>query len=436
MRTLASLLILSFLSACSYSTGGDNNDNRYSCSNSDQKRFVRDATLDWFLWNDLLPDKVKIGDYDSPAELLASLIQVQPLDNYSYIGSAAADAAFFGAGQYLGFGFSLRQVAAGDVRLTRVFASSPVAVAGFARGQRIVALDGRSIAEIEAAEGIAAAMSAATISFTLRETDGVTEFTASVSEDVVTINPVPQWRLIPTAGGPPIGYLELSAFINTADSMLDTVFADFRANNVTDVIVDLRYNGGGLVNTAGLFGDLLGGVIAENLTFSRTLFNADRSVEYDSEELFARLANSISLSRLVVIATPSTASASELLTNSMMSHVDVAIVGDRTFGKPVGQVGFEFCGSILRLTAFQTVNADGLGDYFGGLPADCLAVDDLDLPLGDAADPNMVAAVNYMETGACPAAPASAVQARSAFMDGRAGEDRRGPPWREFAGAW
>jgi hypothetical protein len=435
MHRYASLMVLLFLGACSVSSDGGN-DNLYSCSNKDQKAFVRDATLDWYLWNDLLPDKVKVSDFDDPVELLASLIQVQPLDNYSYIGSAFADAAYFGAGQYQGFGFSWRRVAADDVRLTRVFAGSPAAVAGFARGQRIVALDGRSVAEIEAAEGIGAALDAATISFTMREIDGVAEFTASVSESIVTINPLPQWRLIPTAGGPPIGYLELSAFISTADSMLDTVFANFRANDVTDVIVDLRYNGGGLVNTAELFGDLLGGAVAENLTFSKTLFNADRSAEFDTETFFARLANSISLSRLVVIATQSTASASELVTNSMMSHVDVAIVGDRTFGKPVGQVGFEFCGNILRLTAFQTVNADGLGDYFGGLPADCPAVDDLNLPVGDAADPNMVAAVSYMETGACPAAPASAVQAKPASLQGRAGEERRGPPWREFAGAW
>ena len=435
MHRYASLMVLLFLGACSVSSDGGN-DNLYSCSNKDQKAFVRDATLDWYLWNDLLPDKVKVSDFDDPVELLASLIQVQPLDDYSYIGSAFADAAFFGAGQYQGFGFSWHRVAADDVRLTRVFADSPAAAAGFARGQRIVALDGRSVAEIEAAEGIGAALDAATISFTLREIDGVTEFTVSVSENVVTINPVPQWRLIPTAGGPPIGYLELSAFINTADSMLDTVFTDFRANDVTDVIVDLRYNGGGLISTAELFGDLLGGVVAENLTFSRTLFNADRSAEFDTEALFARLANSISLSRLVVIATQSTASASELVTNSMMSHVDVAIVGDRTFGKPVGQVGFEFCGNILRLTAFQTVNADGLGDYFGGLPADCPAVDDLNLPVGDAADPNMVAAVSYMETGACPAAPAPAVQAKPASLQSRAGEERRGPPWREFTGAW
>ena len=96
----------------------------------------------------------------------------------------------------------------------------------------------------------------------------------------------------------------------------------------------------------------------------------------------------------------------------------------------MGQVGFEFCQKILRLTAFQTVNADGFGDYFGGLPADCSAADDLNVAVGDATDPNMVAAMSYLETGACPVAPqpASAVQAKP--------ERRSGPPWREISGAY
>jgi C-terminal processing protease CtpA/Prc len=392
--------------------------------------------MDWYLWNNLLPSNVNLGNYDSPADLLADLTQVQPLDNFSYIGSAAAYAAFFGPGQYEGFGFSYQTLAAGDIRFNRVFGSSPADLAGFSRGQRIVALDGRSISEIEAAEGISAALNLDTVEFTVREIDGVTEFTVSVTKDVVTIDPVPQWRLIPTAGGPPTGYVELATFVSTAEPTLDTVFADFRANGVTDVIVDLRYNGGGLVATANLFGDLLGGEVAENLTFTRTLFNDDRAAEYNSEEFFQRLANSISLSRLVVIATGATASASELLTNGLEPHAEVSIVGSSTFGKPVGQVGFEFCGNILRLTAFQTVNADGFGDYFGGLPTDCAAADDLNIPVGDAADPNMIAALSYLQTGACPASPAMAVRSGSALQLDRAQKRPPGPAWREFAGAY
>jgi hypothetical protein len=419
MRILASLVFLASLTACSFSSDSGNN-NQYTCSDRDQKRLVRDVMQDWYLWNDLLPDKIKLGDYDSPAELLASLTQVQPLDNYSRIGSAAADAAFYGGGLFQGFGFGWELVAADDVRLTRVFSSSPAA----------------AIAEIEAAQGISAALDQGVIEFTMREIDGVTEFSVTVSQDIVTIDPVPQWRLIPTAGGPPVGYLELSSFISTANSALDDVFAEFLANGVTDVIIDLRYNGGGIVSTAELLGDLLGGDVAENLTFTRTLFNADRSAEYDSEQIFARLTNSINLSRLVVIATDRTASASELLTNAMEPHVDVTIVGDTTFGKPVGQAGFEFCGAILRLTAFRTVNANDIGDYYSGLPADCAVSDDLDIPVGDAADPNMIAALGYLDTGACPASPASTVQAKPATLDDRADDPWQGPPWREVAGAY
>lgn len=433
MRISLLLGLLLPLAACTFPE--DSGDGPYTCSNRDQKRFVRDATEYWYLWNDLLPDKIRVRDYDDPADLLASLTAVQPLDSYSYIGSAAADAAFFGAGQYLGFGFSWRRDAADDVRLTIVFANSPAAQAGFARGQRLVALDGRSIAEIESAEGLDAVLDQSTLDFTLQETDGVTEFTVTVTQDVVTIEPVPQWRLIPTASGPPVGYLELVTFVATAEPELEAAFADFRANGVTDVILDLRYNGGGLVSTAELSANLLGGDVADGLVFTRTLFNADRSAEFDREELFVRLASSLSLSRLVVIATADTASASEILTNGLEPHVEVTIVGDRTFGKPVGQLGFEFCGNVLRLTGFQTVNADGFGDYFDGLPADCAAPDDLALPVGDPADPNMLAALGYLETGACPPVPA-ALQRGATAASPAAVRERDAAPWRQLVGAY
>ncbi len=435
MRILFTLLVLASLSGCTWSFGEDDDNNSYSCSNRDQKRLVRDVTYDWYLWNDLLPDKVKVGDYEDPVELLNALTAVQPLDNYSFIGSAAADAAFFGEGLFLGFGFSWRREAADDIRLTRVFTGSPAEASGFARGQRIVAMDGRSISEIEAAEGFSVALNAETVEFTMRETDGVTEFTVSVTQDLVTIDPVPQSRLIPTAGGPPIGYVELSSFIATAEAELDAVFAEFLANGVTDVILDLRYNSGGLVSTAELTGDFLGGSVAENLVFSRTVFNSDQADEYNRDAFFARLTNSINLSRLVVIATDRTASASELLTNGMEPHVEVAVVGSDTFGKPVGQAGFEFCGAILRLTAFQTLNADNFGDYFNGLPADCAVADDLNVPVGDPTDPNMVAAMSYLETGACPAAPAMAPQ-RASFGDEPRYREPAGPAWRQYAGAY
>ncbi|MDH3532524.1 MAG: S41 family peptidase, partial [Gammaproteobacteria bacterium] len=217
------------------------------------------------------------------------------------------------------------------------------------------------------------------------------------------------------------------------------VFAEFKANDVTDVIMDLRYNGGGRVDTANLLGDYLGGDVAENLTFSETRYNADRNADFSTDErfeFFDLLGNSISLSQLVIIATNSTASASELVTNGMEPHVNVAVVGGDTFGKPIGQSGFPFCEKILRLTSFQLFNADGFGDYFDGLPADCAAADDLNVAVGADSDPNVVAALSYLNTGGCPVAAAPDDFAKARLDADVPQLDRYGPPWREFADAW
>ena len=121
----------------------------------------------------------------------------------------------------------------------------------------------------------------------------------------------------------------------------------------------------------------------------------------------------------------------------MRPHVEVTIVGATTFGKPVGQVGFEFCGKILRPTAFQTVNADGDGDYFDGIPADCPAPDDLTIAVGADDDPNVLAALELFATGQCPAsAPANKLQAARQAGLQRERPASAGPPWRQFAGAY
>lgn len=442
---LASLV----LAACSSSDGGGNGaGGPDSCSNTDQKRFVRDAMQDWYLWNRLLPGNISVNDYASPEALLADLMTYspddgsgQPIDRFSFIGSAAADQAFFGEGQYEGFGFSSKQLAADDIRLTQVFANSPADLGGLARGQRILQINGRTVAMIQAAEGIDAVLAGSPLTF-LMEQPGGAQLTTTIARDIVTITPVPQYRVIAAndGSGRMVGYLELASFIGTADTVLNTVFAEFIANGVNDVIIDLRYNGGGLVSTANLLGDLLGGDVAENLVFSRTLFNPDRALANDSSNFFDRMAASMSLSRLVVIASDRTASASELVTNSMVPHVAVAIVGATTFGKPVGQVGFEFCNKILRPTAFQTVNADGYGDYFDGLAVDCPAADDLSVAVGADTDPNIIAAMAYLDTGACPVAvaPATVSKAQGEQEIGIRQQRPQGPlpPWREFAGAY
>ena len=402
------------------------------CSNAGQKQFVLDAMNDWYLWNDLLPANVNLDNFATPQAVLDHLTSFQPLDNFSFLTTAEADQQLFGEGKFEGYGFSSRFVASGDLRLTRVFADGPAGAAGLARGDRIVTLDGRTIADIESNEGVFNFLASnSTLNFGMRRPD-TSEYDVAISQGIVTIDPVPQWRIIDADGGRKVGYMELASFISTADPVFATVFGEFGAANVTEVIIDMRYNGGGLVSTAELLGDYLGGLVAENLTFSRTEFNADRAADNNDQEFFERRINSISLSSVVVIATQRTASASELVANSMIPHVDVQIVGDRTFGKPVGQIGLEFCGQLLRPTSFQTVNANGEGDYFDGLPvgAGCEAADDLNLPVGDDADPNLIEALAYLNTGACPVSSApGGVQKISGETFADDSERRSTPQW-------
>ena len=117
----------------------------------------------------------------------------------------------------------------------------------------------------------------------------------------------------------------------------------------------------------------------------------------------------------------------------MEPHTEVTIVGDTTFGKPVGQVGILFCDNILRATAFETVNALGEGDYFGGLLVDCPAADDLAEIVGASTDPNVETALTYLSGLGCPA-PAM-FQRRGLDLEVPQ-IDLRGPPWREFAAAF
>lgn len=206
---------------------------------------------------------------------------------------------------------------------------------------------------------------------------------------------------------PIAGYLVLSTFISTANQQLRDAFAMFSQAGIQDLIVDLRYNGGGLVSTANLFASLLAGPGSTGLTFSSTEFNSANAMQNVSTS-FSAEANAITLNRIVFITTGSSASASELVINGLEPYFtgarEVASVGSATFGKPVGQSGFEFCNSskLLRAVTFRTTNVNGVGDYFNGLPVDCAAGDDLTRLLGDVNENMLATAISYIQNGSCP----------------------------------
>jgi carboxyl-terminal processing protease len=193
------------------------------------------------------------------------------LDNFSYIDLLAAYAQFFSAGQYEGFGVSTIFIAPDEFRFVSVFASSPAPVAGFAHGQQIVMLNGRTIANIETSKGVGELFAMTSLECTIRRPI-TSEFVVTVDKGLVTIVPLPQWRIIDLHSGTTVGYLELATFISTANAPFISIFEVFANAGVTDVILDWRYNGGGLVDTTELLGDFLSGIANDGQVFSPTLY--------------------------------------------------------------------------------------------------------------------------------------------------------------------
>jgi C-terminal processing protease CtpA/Prc len=447
MRKLSVLLLSATLAACSGGSSFPGSEGPTACSSDGQKQFVLDNLYAWYLWNNMLPANINIADYPSPEDLVYEVTTTygpqdandDPIDRWSSVGSLQADQQFFGEGKYEGFGFSWR-LENNAMRFSRVFVDSPANTAGgFERGQIVLRIDGRTIADIVANEGINAALAGDTVQFEIQEVNGTVLPPVSVTRAIVTIDPVPQWQIIDIgAGNPPVGYMEFATFISTADPKLETAFSSFIAAGVEDVIIDMRYNGGGLVSTAELLGDYLGGFANDGQIFSNTEFNADRAAANNSIDYFARIGSSIDINRLVIVASRGTASASELVINGLDPFVTggVYIVGDNTYGKPVGQVGIEFCEKILRPTSFKKSNAAGYGDYFDGLPVDCAATDDLDYQVGDVDDPNMIAAMGHLTGAGCPVVAVPGEQQKADSWLDQARPDLTGPPEREFAGAY
>jgi carboxyl-terminal processing protease len=406
---VASLVML-LLTACS--DGGGTLVSKVETSSC--KSEVLDIMEDWYLWNDEAEQLNKyrnldLGDYAN-AEALLSFLRYRPNEfdrGFSYITTPEEEAAFFGEGEFVGFGFSLMRINPGEIRFSQVFENSPADLAGFQRGYRLVAINGRSIAQIEAAEGLSQALGPAQVGFTLTMTvenvSGVQLPPENLSKNVVTIAPVPLVEFALDTSGNLVGYILFNSFISSANAALRSAFDDLAetSGGANRVVIDLRYNGGGLVSVAEVLASLLAGPSREGLVFTDYTFNNARAAEFNQRVFFHEELESIDLEKIVFITSGGSASASELVINGLIPYfadVDLALVGSATYGKPVGQFAFDFCDNDYRLRAvtFKSVNADGDGEYYDGLPVDCQAEDDLSFPLGDENEASFAAALEYM----------------------------------------
>jgi C-terminal peptidase prc len=386
-----------------------------SCPVVSQNLAVRDVMTQVYLWDRFLP-QVDPARFDSPEAYLEAL-RYRPLDGtFSYISSRAADEAFFSASQFTGVGLSTR-LSGNALRITQVFPLGPADQAGLRRGDRIVEIADRTVDALVATGEIGAAFGPAQagvqVTLLVERRDG-TRLRTTLTKRSVTIPTVGLAQVI-EVDGRRVGYLHFRTFVQPSFRALDEAFALFKTSRVHDLVLDLRYNGGGLVQVAQHLAGLLGGALTAGQVFAEFSHN-DRHRFLDRRLRFETPSNALGIARLFAITTRASASASELVLNALRPFIPVVIIGDRTFGKPVGQYSFTFCDKVIHPVAFALRNAKGEGDFFDGLPAACPAADDLDFDLGDPREASLAEAVAYIRTGRCrtPAAgPAAALGARA-----------------------
>ncbi|HEU0225369.1 MAG TPA: S41 family peptidase [Steroidobacteraceae bacterium] len=393
------------------------------CSATDEKNFVLQVAREWYLFQELLPAGISAGDYATADELLDALTATARAQNrdrfFSFLTTRTADSSFLNEGQFIGFGFRTR-IDGNRLLVPDVYEGSPAAQGGLGRGSEITHIDSgggfvpvatilQTDPNLEQAFGPPTQGVQRGLRFI--RVDGQ-QFEAVFTKAIVTIPPVPlngtAVFAMPSSPNVPVGYVNLRTFISTAETPLRDAFQQFRSQGIQYFVVDLRYNGGGLVSIADLIGDLFGDNRLATDVFESMRFNASKS-SFDTVRRFVRQPQSVTPVRIAFITTGGTASASELVVNSMKPWVEVAIVGSDTFGKPVGQSAFDLegCETRLRLVTFRITNALNEGDYYDGLaptlPFACAAADDLALDPWDSAESSTAAALSWLETGACGA---------------------------------
>jgi len=409
------------------------------CALRARQNWVRDAMNEWYLFPDTLPaslDPAGFPDVDSFLDALTATARAQHKDRYfTYLTSLKEENAYYSSGGTAGIGVRLARDGSDRLFVTETYENAPALNAGIDRGAQIVGIGTtattiQTISDLQA-RGTAAFNAAFDVSTPgtvryLRITDAAGTRDVRVASADYTLTPVSSRYGVKVIddNGRKVGYVNLRTFIDTANDQLRSAFATFKAQGVTQVIVDLRYNGGGLLNTAETFTDLLGGNRSTSDVQAYTTFRPSKAQE-NQVRYFAREMNAIAPTRIAFIGTGQTASASEYVINALIPylHSDLALVGANTYGKPVGQIPVDnpSCSDDrLRVIAFALQNSARQGDYYDGLAtkveASCQAADDYAHPLGDVSETSTRTALDWLAGRGCTRIGASAAAARTAGL--------------------
>jgi C-terminal peptidase prc len=381
------------------------------CSSRGQTLFVDQAMRDVYYWYREIPN-VDPTTFDSPGRYLDAVVYRAFDRGFTYIVPRAANDAFYNDSQFVGMGYT-RAIIGGAYYIAQVYAGSPANEAGLARGDRVLEINGRTVPDLLATGEVVSItgpdVAGTKVRFKVLNTAGV-ERELEVVKRTVTIPTVSYAQVYTIDRRRRVGYVHLQNFVEPSFDALDQAFKQFESAAITDLVLDVRYNGGGLLSVAQHLAGLIGGSRTRRGVLCKLVHN-DKHTDRDANFSIPNPTHSLTMPRLVVIASRASASASELIINGLRPYIPVTTVGDRTYGKPAGQEPITFCDQVLVPATFVLKNADGFGDYFDGLPADCPAPDDLGHELADPAEGSLAEALYFLQNGRCSPKATSSVHA-------------------------
>ncbi len=411
--------------------------------------FLRSLTNDVYLWydevEDLDPAAYETADYFQLLKTTAITETETPKDQFHWSVNTDEFNAQALTGTSAGYGATFATLSGApprEVVVVLTLPDTPAAEVSLARGARILSIDGVDVVNDDTTAGVDALNEGlypselgVVHSFVVQDLNSVSTRTIEMVSAVITDIPVPIVSTVVTPTGN-VGYILFNSHIGVAETGLIDAINDLSAEGVSDLILDLRYNGGGLLDIASELGYMIGGSNTVDKIFENVTFNDKHQTDnpFTGEPLipvpfhtatfgFSELEGvglpTLNLDRVFVLAGGNTCSASESLMNSLRGvDVEVIHIGGKTCGKPYGAYLIDNCGTTYFTIQFKGANAKGYGDYADGLfpgvsdssneaelPG-CEVADDYDHLLGDESEARMSAALAYRENGACPAVQA------------------------------
>ena len=229
----------------------------------------------------------------------------------------------------------------------------------------------------------------------------------TLTPQTISTTPVRYTRVVETPTGK-VAYIYFDEHIAKAESLLIDAFNTVKAQDATDLVLDMRYNGGGLLYIANKLAYMVGGANTVGRTFYKLVNNDKRSAEdylypFKTTSTSGNPLPTLNLKKVTILVGYGTASASEAVINGLRGvDVDVVLIGETTRGKPYGFYPQANCGWVYYSVQFKVANAKNYGDYADGFAPNCTVKDDFSKTLGDKQEARFAAALYYRQTETCP----------------------------------